>query len=174
MKNKKKVFSSKFPQILLVVSKFLRFFTNSWLKTKKKRSSVQKLYEIWFESTQITKKQFLLSNSRAVNTNLGVLGLDSHSSSPKPVNLFGAQSSLGGAQFLFRGAQAVIWGAWPPRNAPPWRRFCRGKGLKKSEAKDRHFLDKPFRGQEQQCSRPRSTTKNPIFLNYGWQISHYF
>ena len=48
------------------------------------------------------------------NTNLD---LDLHSSSAKPVNFFGAQSSLGGAQFSFGGAQAVIWGA-RPRNAP--------------------------------------------------------
>ena len=33
---KKKVFVSKFPQILVVVVKFLRFSTNSELKTKKK------------------------------------------------------------------------------------------------------------------------------------------
>ena len=69
------------------------------------------------ESTKITKKQFLLANCSAVNTNLGVLGLNLHSSSPKPVNFFGAQSSLEGAQFSFGGAQAVIWGA-RPQNAP--------------------------------------------------------
>ena len=31
------------------------------------------------------------------------LGLDLHSSSPEPGNFFGAQSSLGGAQFSFGG-----------------------------------------------------------------------
>ena len=37
---------------------------------------------------------------RVANTNLG---LDLHSSSPEPVNFFGAQSSLAGAQFSFGG-----------------------------------------------------------------------
>ena len=43
-------------------------------------------------------------------------GLVLHPSSPKPVNLFGAQSSLG-------GAQQVIWGGTLPV-CPPWRRVC--------------------------------------------------
>ena len=47
-----------------------------------------------------------------------------HSSSPEPVNFFGAQSSLGGAQFSFEGAQAVIWGGTAPE-CPPWRRAWR-------------------------------------------------
>ena len=85
---------------------------------QKKRSSVQNFYEIRCESTNTTKKQFLLANSRAVNTKLGVLGIDSHSSSPKPVNFFGAQSSLGGAQFSFGGHKQSFERAWP-RNAPP-------------------------------------------------------
>ena len=72
-------------------------------RTKKKRSSSEKFYEIRCESTKITKM-------RAVNTNSGVLGLDLHSNSPEPINFFGAQSSLGGAQFSFGGAR--------PRNAP--------------------------------------------------------
>ena len=54
------------------------------------------------------------------NTNLG---LDLHSSSPEPVNFFGAHPSLGGAQFSFGGAQAVIWGGTAPV-CPPWRRAC--------------------------------------------------
>ena len=54
----------------------------------------------------------------AVNTNLGVLGLDFHFSSPEPVNFFWAQSSLGGAQFSFGGAQAVIWGGTAPECPP--------------------------------------------------------
>ena len=90
-------------------------------KKEKKRSSSKTFYEIRCESTKIMKKQFLLANSRAVNTNSGVLGLNLHSSSPEPVNFFGAQSSLGGAQFLLGGAQAVNWGA-RPQNAPPWLR----------------------------------------------------
>ena len=117
---KKRSSVKKFPQILVVVSKFLRFSTNSWWRPKK-RSSSQNFYEILCESTKITKKQFFLANSRAVNTNLRVLGLDLPSGSPELVNFFGAQSSLGGAQFSFEGAQAVIWGA-RPWNASPWRR----------------------------------------------------
>ena len=46
----------------------------------------------------------------AKNTNLG---LDLHSSSPEPVNFFGAQSSLGGAQFSFGGSTA----RYAPRGA---------------------------------------------------------
>ena len=63
------------------------------MKTKK-RSSSRKFHEIRCESTKTTKKQFLLAHSKAISTNLGALGLDLHSSSPEPVNLFGAQSSL--------------------------------------------------------------------------------
>ena len=51
--------------------------------------------------------------------NLGVLGLDSHSSSPEPVNFFEAQSSLGAQKQSFGGgAQAVIWGATAPECPP--------------------------------------------------------
>ena len=90
---------------------FLRILKWRPKKKKKRRSSSQQFYEIRCEYTKIMK-------IRAVNTNLGVLGLDSHSNSLEPVNFFGAQSSLGGAQFSFGGAQAVIRGA-RPRNAPP-------------------------------------------------------
>ena len=79
------------------------------MKTKK-RSSSPKFYEIRCESTKTKKKQFLLANSKAISTILGVLGLDLHSSSPEPVNLFGAQSSLG-------AHKKSVGGAWP-RNAP--------------------------------------------------------
>ena len=48
-------------------------------------------------------------------------GLDLHSSSPNPVNFFGAPSSLGGAQFLFGGHKKSFGGA-RPRYAPTWRR----------------------------------------------------
>ena len=78
-------------------------------------------HEIRCESTKIMKKQFLLANSRAISTNLGVLGLDLHSSSPEPVNFFGPQSLLEEAEFLFGGAQAVNWGGTAPE-CPPWRR----------------------------------------------------
>ena len=97
---------------MVVVSNFLRFSTNSKVKTKKKKegSSSQSFNEIQCNSTKITKKQFLLTNSMVVNINLGVLGLNLHSSNPEHVNFFAAQSSLGGAR---------------PRNAPlPWRWAC--------------------------------------------------
>ena len=73
------------------------------MKSKKKGLPPEiyaKFYEIRCESTKITKKLFLLTNSRAISTILGVLGLDLHSSSPEPVNFLGAQCSLGGKQFL--------------------------------------------------------------------------
>ena len=54
----------------------------------------------------------------AVNTNLGILGLDLHSNSPQPVNFFGAQSLLGGAQFSF-GGHKQSFGRARPWNAPP-------------------------------------------------------
>ena len=112
--DQKKRFSvPKCPQIFVVI---LQFSTISKVKTKKKKSSFSTCHEIRCESSKTTKKQFLLANSRAISTNLGVLGLDLHSSSPEPVNFFGAQSSLG-------GAQAVIWGALP--RMPPWHRACK-------------------------------------------------
>ena len=55
-------------------------------KKKEKRSSSQKCHEIRGQSTKILKIP-------VTNTNLG---LNLHSSSPKSVNFFGAQSSLGG------------------------------------------------------------------------------
>ena len=57
-------------------------------------------------------------NLRKKKNNLGVLGLDLHSSSPEPVNFFGAQSSLGGTQFSFGGEQAVILGGHGPGMPP--------------------------------------------------------
>ena len=65
------------------------------------------------ESTRL-----LLTNFRAITSILGVLGLDLHSSSTKPVNFFGAQSSLGEEQFSFGGHTQSFGGA-RPRNAPP-------------------------------------------------------
>ena len=58
------------------------------VKIKIKRSSSKKFNEIRCESKKITK-------IRAVNTNVGVSGLDLHSNSPEPVNFFGVQSSSG-------------------------------------------------------------------------------
>ena len=76
------------------------------MKTKKKSSS-QNLYEIRCESTKITK-------IRAENTNLGVLGLDLHFNSPKPVNFFEAQSSLvGGTIFVWGGTSSDLGGHGP-------------------------------------------------------------
>ena len=66
-------------------------------KKKKKSSSSQKRHKIWCPSTK--------------NTNLD---LDLRSRSPDPVNFFGAQSSPGGAQFSFGGAQALSWGGTAP------------------------------------------------------------
>ena len=115
VKTKKKVFSSKTStnsgHCLKILAIFHEFLS---VEQKKKRSSSQKFYEIRCESTKITK-------IRAVNTNLGVLGLDFHSNSLEPVNFFGAQSSLGNAQFSFGGAQAVIWGGHGPGMPPPPR-----------------------------------------------------
>ena len=76
--------------------KIFAIFDEIWSEDQKKRSSSQNLNEIRRKFTKITKTQFLLTNSRAVNTGLGILGLDLHSSSLEPVNFFGAQSSLGG------------------------------------------------------------------------------
>ena len=78
---------------------------------KKKRSPSPTFHEIRCESTKTTKKQFLLANSRTISTNLGVLGLDLHSSSLERVNFFGAQSSLGRARpwNASRGAGPHWW-----------------------------------------------------------------
>ena len=84
----------------------------------KKRSLPQKFYVVRCESSKITKRQFLLANSTAVNTNLGVLGLNLHSNSPKSVSFFGAQPSLGEHKFCWGGAQAVIWGSTAPECPP--------------------------------------------------------
>ena len=62
---------------------------------KKKRSSSQKCHEIRCQPTKITKIP-------VANT---TLGLDLHSSSPEPVNFFGAQYSLGGHKQSFGGSR---------------------------------------------------------------------
>ena len=61
-----------------------------------------------------TKKQFLLTNSGLVTSILKVSGLELHTNRTEPVNFFGAQSSLGRAQFSFGGLQAVILGGTAP------------------------------------------------------------
>ena len=88
--------------------KFKRFFRpKTGDLQKKKRLSSQKCHEILCQSTKITKIPL-------ANTNLG---LALHFSCPKPVNFFGAQSSLGGAQFSF-GENRQSFGGARPRNAP--------------------------------------------------------
>ena len=95
---------------------------------KKKGLCPKSFMRSWCKSTKITK-------IRAVNTNLGVSGLDLHSNSPKPVNFFGAQPSLGRAQVSFGGAQALSWGGhgpeMPPHGAGPetCRLRSQGQGL---------------------------------------------
>ena len=95
---------------MVSISKFCDFPRILKRRPKKKRSSSPKFHEIRCESTKTTKKQFLLANSTAKSTNLGVLGLDLHSSSPERVNFFGAQSSL--------GAQKQSFGEARSRNSP--------------------------------------------------------
>ena len=72
------------------------------------------------EPTEIAEKQFLLSNSRVISTILGVEGLNLPSSSPEPVNSFGAQSSRGEAQFSFEGNGPGM----PLRGAGPALYYC--------------------------------------------------
>ena len=74
------------------------------VKTKKKRSSSQKFYEIRCESTKIT-------NIWEVNTNLGVLV------APRLLIFSGHSPRLGGTIFVW-GAQAVIWGGTVPECSP--------------------------------------------------------
>ena len=130
MKTKKKVSVQQFPQNLLFIWKIIWFTSNFEVKTKKKGLHIKKyakIHKIRCESTKFTKRHFLLTNSRAISTILRVLGLDLHSSSPVPVNFFGAQSLVGGHNFRLGGttfvwgAQAVIWEA-RPRNSSPWCR----------------------------------------------------
>ena len=119
LKNKKKVFSTNISTNSGCRSKFLRFSSNSQVKTENKGL---RFYEIPCESTKITKRQFLLANSRAVYPNWVVLGLDLHSSTPETVNFFGSQSSLGGHNFHLGGHKQSFGGARPwnaPRGAGP-------------------------------------------------------
>ena len=84
---------------------------------KKKRSSSQNFYKIRCESTKIIKIQ-------AINTNLGVSGLDLHSNSLEPVNFFGAQSS--------------VWGGHSPEMLPR----CAGPGVRQKVRSDRRLTDR--------------------------------
>ena len=125
-KTKNKVFSTNIFTNFGYRLKILAIFHDFLSKEQKKSYSSQKFR---CESTKITKKQFLLSNSRAVNTNLGVLGLHLHSSSPEPVNFFGAQSSLGGGHnFRLGGGHKQSFGGHGP-GMPP----SRGAGFAEQE-----------------------------------------
>ena len=104
-KKKKKVFTEiarGFPAEIRISSGFSGQ-KHVFSKIKKKRSSSQKRHKIWCQSPK--------------NTNLD---LDLRSRSHEPVNFFGAQSSLGGAQFLFGGTSSQLGGhgrGLPPRGA---------------------------------------------------------
>ena len=106
LKTKKKVFSTKISTNSGYRLKIPTIFHEFLSEDQKKGLRPKCFMKSGCESTKITK-------IRAVNANLGVLRVELHSSSLEPVNFFGAQSSLG-------GAQAVIWGALP-LNALPWR-----------------------------------------------------
>ena len=133
---KKNVFSRKISTILVFISKIFRFSTNSKVKTKKslRPKIYAKFNEIRFESTKLQKKQFLLMNSRAISTILGVLGLNLHSSNPKPVNFLGAQSSFEGGWHNIRlGGHKQLFGGTAPKCPPV------APGLIKSHLKDLDF-----------------------------------
>ena len=96
--------------------------------SKKKRSSL-KLQGIFQPKSQI-QAVFLSSSQKrhkiwCLSTNNTNLDLDLRSRSPRPVNFFGAQSSLRRAQFSFGGAQAVscvapgLGGTHPLRSFSP-------------------------------------------------------
>ena len=83
-KQKKKDLQFKNFHNLIFISKILQFSTNSKAKTKKKKKNEKeslrpkiyaKFHEIRCESTKITKKQFLLTNSWAISTILGVYSI---------------------------------------------------------------------------------------------------
>ena len=82
---------------LKILASFLEFLSED----QKKRSLSQNFNETRCKSTKITK-------IRAVNINLGVLGLDLQFNSPESVNFFGAQSSLGGHNFRLRGHKQLF------------------------------------------------------------------
>ena len=107
------------------------------MKTKKKRSSIQKfsqilvLTQISFSFPRIlkltTKKKVIISkispnpenrliftNSEAISTILRVSGLNLHSGSSVPINFFGAQFSLGRA--LPRNTPPPVASGLPPRS----------------------------------------------------------
>ena len=103
MISKKKVFTEiqrGFPAEIL---QFKQLFQPKTGDLQKKTSSPQKCHEIRSQSTKTTKIPL-------ANTNLG---LDLHSSSPEPVNFFGAQSSHGGTIFIWGGTSSQLGGHSP-------------------------------------------------------------
>ena len=102
VKDQKKVFFSKHARIFtnfevkkkkLFNSKNARICTKSGVKPQEKRVFI----------TKSVKKQFLLTNSRVINSISGVSGLVLHFSGTKPVTFLGTQSSL-------RGHNSRLWG----------------------------------------------------------------
>ena len=121
--DQKKVFSTKIStnsRYRLKVLAIFQEFLSKDQKKEKKRSRPKSFMKSGV-SSKITKIW-------AVNTNLGVLGLDLHSSSPEPVNFFGAQSSLGGGHnFRLGGTSSHLGGHGPgmPPVAPGLSGPCR-------------------------------------------------
>ena len=108
-----------------------------WRPQKKEVFGPKRFMKSCLSPQKLRKKQFLLTNSRAVNTILGVFGLDLHSSSPEPVNFFGAQSSLGGGNFLLGGASSHLGGHGPgmhPRGAGLDETFLFWKTLQSAQS----------------------------------------
>ena len=101
---KKEVFTEIARDFLAEIGNSSSFSGRKHVISKKKRSSSQTSHEIRCQSTK--------------NTNLG---LDLHSSSPEPVNFFGAQFSLGGETiFVWGGTSSPLGGhdpGMPPRGA---------------------------------------------------------
>ena len=114
----------------------------------KKRSSSQKRHKIQCQSTK--------------NTNLG---FELRSRSPETVNFFGAQSSLGGAQFSFGEHKQPVGEAWP-RYAP------RDAGSARSDGETFFFLHLYL--AERSCKNPQSV-RGPARCKSGpaitWLVS---
>ena len=118
------------PKKKVFISKNARFSTNSGFYLKNcanfhefcgEDQNKVKFYEFWSESIKTTKKQFLLTNSRAIISILEVSGLDLHFSTIESVSFFGTQSLLGGYNSCL-GGHKQWFGGTRPRNAPSWRR----------------------------------------------------
>ena len=111
----------------VVISKYVRIFTNSGVNTKKalhlKKCAI--FHKFWSETsnervfiTKSAKKQFLLTNSSRVITSIsGVSGLELPISGTEPVTFFWAQCSLGGHNSCLRGTSSYL-GAHGPEMLP--------------------------------------------------------